>query len=102
MVVPLFSGSGMRVKIIEGMALGKAIITTPIGAEGIAAKNGEEIMLASTAEEFKKAIRNCLQNPTLVDEMGKKARLFAEVHFANREIGKKVLDFYAGLKRLNH
>jgi polysaccharide biosynthesis protein PslH len=35
MIAPLFSGSGMRVKIIEGMALGKTIVTTTIGAEGI-------------------------------------------------------------------
>jgi glycosyltransferase involved in cell wall biosynthesis len=42
MVVPLFSAGGMRVKIIEGMALGKAVISTPIGAEGIAYTEGKE------------------------------------------------------------
>ncbi len=42
MVVPFFSAGGMRVKIIEGMALGKAIISTPIGAEGIAHTEGKE------------------------------------------------------------
>jgi polysaccharide biosynthesis protein PslH len=39
MVVPLFSGSGMRIKIIEGMALGKPIVTTPIGTEGISTQS---------------------------------------------------------------
>src|SRR6218665_1328589 len=46
MIVPLLSGGGMRVKIIEGMALGKIIVTTTLGAEGIAAENNKNIIIA--------------------------------------------------------
>ena len=52
-VVPLLSGSGMRLKILEAMARGKAIVSTPKGAEGIACHNGRDIMmLAGSTEEF--------------------------------------------------
>ena len=47
MLVPLLSGGGMRIKIIEGMALGKAILSTRMGAEGIAVRDGEDIFCAT-------------------------------------------------------
>ena len=52
MVAPLFSGSGMRIKIIEGMALGKPIVTTPIGTEGISTMSGKNILIADNVNEF--------------------------------------------------
>ena len=52
MVVPLFSAGGMRVKIIEGMAMGRAVISTTIGAEGIACTNGLDVLLADDAPTF--------------------------------------------------
>jgi glycosyltransferase involved in cell wall biosynthesis len=56
MVVPLLSGSGMRVKIIEGMAMGKAIVTTSIGKEGIIAQHKKELLVADSAEDFAAAV----------------------------------------------
>ena len=50
MIVPLFSGSGMRIKIIEGMALGKTIVSTEIGAEGIEVSDNENILIATDAD----------------------------------------------------
>ena len=52
MIVPLLSGSGIRIKIIEGMALGKTIITTSIGAEGLDINDGVNILIANTPQEF--------------------------------------------------
>jgi len=60
MVVPLFSGSGMRVKIIEGMALGKTIISTSLGAAGIPCKDGQNILIADTPEAFSEKIIKCI------------------------------------------
>jgi glycosyltransferase involved in cell wall biosynthesis len=50
MVVPLLSGSGMRIKIIEAMAHGKTIVSTTVGAEGIDYKDGENILIADSKE----------------------------------------------------
>jgi glycosyltransferase involved in cell wall biosynthesis len=62
MFVPLFSGSGVRIKIIEGMAMGKAIISTIIGAEGIEYKDGENILIANTPEQFVEKFRFCINH----------------------------------------
>ena len=59
LVVPLFVGSGQRVKIIEAFARNFAIISTTIGAEGLKYTDNESILIANTAEEFKSAIDRC-------------------------------------------
>ena len=49
MIVPLQAGGGLRIKIIEGMALGKTIISTTIGAQGIPYTDQENILIANTS-----------------------------------------------------
>ena len=97
MVVPIFSGSGMRVKIIEGLALGKAIISTSIGVEGIPVENGKQMIIANNRTEFIEALSHLLNNHKKVIDLGQNARNFVESSFDNREIGKKLLLFYKDL-----
>jgi glycosyltransferase involved in cell wall biosynthesis len=73
MVVPLFSGSGIRMKIIEGMSLGKCIISTPSGAEGVICTDRKDIFIESTASGFADTISELLSNPALTLETGKRA-----------------------------
>ena len=94
MVVPLHSGSGMRVKIIEGMALGKPIVSTKIGAEGISVASGENIMLADTPEDFSEKVVLLLENQKLMDEVGARAHLFIQENFDNLVLTEKLADFY--------
>jgi glycosyltransferase involved in cell wall biosynthesis len=94
MVVPLLSGSGMRIKIIEAMALGKAVISTTVGAEGIAYKNGENIIIADSAENFAKAIVDLCTYPEKVKKLGKNARQLIENHYDNALIIEKLISFY--------
>jgi glycosyltransferase involved in cell wall biosynthesis len=95
MIVPLFSGSGMRVKIIEGMALGKAIITTPIGAEGIDVTDGENIYIAENADLFVKKLINLLNNATFAKSISEQAKIFIQNNYDNSVIAKKLLEFYS-------
>jgi polysaccharide biosynthesis protein PslH len=67
MVVPLFSGSGIRIKIVEAMAAGKAIITTAIGAEGINYENGQHLIIAKDARSFTDAIVKVCNDRVLRD-----------------------------------
>lgn len=97
MVVPLFSGSGMRVKIIEGLALGKAIVTTTVGLEGIPAINQKDVLVADNAAQFIESLRDLLNHPNRIKELGANARLLAETHFDNPGIGKRLLNFYSEL-----
>jgi glycosyltransferase involved in cell wall biosynthesis len=86
MLVPLFSGSGIRVKIIEGMALGKCIISTTIGCEGINVTHLENILIANTKEEFIEQMHYCLNKPNSIAEIGANARRFAISNFSKSEI----------------
>jgi glycosyltransferase involved in cell wall biosynthesis len=99
MIVPLRSGGGMRVKIIEGMALGKAIISTSIGAEGIAYTDGENILIADTADEFVTAISRCCSDKTYTEKLGLNARKLIEEKYDNKIITEKLSAFYHKLIR---
>ena len=98
MVVPLFSGSGMRVKIVEGMALEKVIITTSIGTEGIESGNGENIIVADTLDDFIKAIDFIIENKDESYRIGRNARAFINRHYDNRKIAEDLMLFYNNLK----
>ena len=74
MIVPLLSGSGVRVKIIEGMMMSKAIVTTTIGAEGIDVKNGYDIIIADTPIEMADSIVSLVHNDKLAHEIGGNAK----------------------------
>lgn len=97
MIVPLNSGGGMRVKIIEGMAFGKTIISTAIGAEGIDYTNNTDLIIANTEQEFVDAILKCINNQDFADLLGENARKLAETKYDNQLICNKLTDFYSNL-----
>lgn len=97
MVVPLQSGSGMRIKIIEGMALGKAIVSTSIGAEGILCTDGQNIMIADTPVNFYWAIGTLLSNPDMAMKIGNQARLLIENQYTNTKLVGSLICFYQSL-----
>lgn len=94
MIAPLFSGSGMRVKIIEGMALGKTIITTTIGTEGIETTHNQNILIANNAEEYIRHIAQALTNRAQCDLIGKNAMDFVRKHYDARQIARNLIRFY--------
>lgn len=94
MIVPLLSGSGVRVKIVEAMALGRVVITTSVGAEGLAVENGKHLFIADTPEEFLSIIDKCIQTPDLCSIISENARDFISMHHNNELITQKLLDFY--------
>ncbi len=94
MIVPLFSGSGVRIKIIEAMALGKVVITTKIGAEGINYSHKENILIANTAEDFKFAVIEAVSDGNLRKKIAENARFLIETEHDNKKIIEKLLDFY--------
>ncbi len=94
MVVPLFSGSGMRIKIIEGMALGKPIITTKIGTEGISTTSGENIVLAENEDEFVSAVSKLVNDYDFFEKIGKNAIEYIHEKFDNLAAAGALADFY--------
>lgn len=97
MVVPLLSGAGIRVKILEAMELGKTVISTPVGAEGLGAEHGKEILIAETAEDFVYWLERCFREPETVVRIGAAAREFVSSHFRRSVIYRGVLEAYQKL-----
>jgi glycosyltransferase involved in cell wall biosynthesis len=92
MVVPLLSGSGMRIKIMEGLALGKPVITTTIGAEGIEVTDKENIFIADTPEKMIQTIDFCVNNVEKCEKTGKNARKLIENKYTQEIITKDLME----------
>jgi glycosyltransferase involved in cell wall biosynthesis len=73
LLVPLLSGGGVRIKIFQGMAMGKAVVTTPIGVEGIDVSHKEHLLVADDKKEFVEYIRYLLDHPKEIVRLGKNA-----------------------------
>lgn len=99
MIVPLFSGSGMRVKILEGLALGRVILTTSIGVEGIPAKDGEHLFIVDSAADFIEKITFCIDNPQQLKMIGENAKRFVNEHFDNLKIAEALKQHLEVLSR---
>lgn len=94
MIVPLFSGSGMRVKILEGMALEKIVITTSLGKEGIQANHGEHLLEAESPEDFIKCISDVLEGKIDKKCMGANAKEYVATNYNHHLNAKRLLDKY--------
>ena len=97
-IVPLLSGSGIRIKIIESMAMGKAVITTQIGAEGILYDEDVNVIIAENKAKMAEAIRRINENPAFAMEIGKAARKLVEEVYDNRKLIERLLLFYQQIK----
>jgi glycosyltransferase involved in cell wall biosynthesis len=94
-VVPLCSGSGTRLKVLEAMAFGKAIVTTSIGAEGIELEPGRDAIFADDADDFARAVVDLLGNPEAAVRLGAAARTRAEVQYDWHGIEASLRDIYS-------
>ena len=77
LVVPLRLGGGTRLKIVEGMAMGKAIVSTALGAEGIEALPERDILMADEPASFAASVVRLLDDPALAARLGRSARQLA-------------------------
>ncbi|NOZ46926.1 MAG: glycosyltransferase family 4 protein [Chlorobi bacterium] len=97
MVVPLFAGSGMRIKIIEGLAMHKAIVSTRLGVEGIPVTDKKNICLADNKEEFISKISMLIKDDNLFNMISKEAGIFVQKNFDTFTITNNLISFYYSL-----
>jgi glycosyltransferase involved in cell wall biosynthesis len=100
-VVPLLSGGGTRLKILEAMAMQLPIVSTAIGAEGIDCSPGQHLLIADSDQEFARAVVELLQDETRRRTMGQAARTWVCANMdwkIHREQLKKVVLDYARLR----
>jgi glycosyltransferase involved in cell wall biosynthesis len=94
LVAPYFSGGGMRVKIPEAMALGKPVVTSSLGAEGLDVSDGNNIFIAGKKEEYIEKIEKLLLNPDLFVKIGANALAFIRSTFNERMTSERLVEFY--------
>ncbi|MDR1724894.1 MAG: glycosyltransferase family 4 protein [Bacteroidales bacterium] len=94
MVVPLLSGSGVRIKIIEAMSLGKCVIATSIAAEGIPYTDNENIIIANTPLEFANAVAKCFSDKKFIQHIETNAVKLVDANYNINTIAEKLLTLY--------
>ncbi|MBS0270373.1 MAG: glycosyltransferase [Proteobacteria bacterium] len=93
-IVPLRLGGGTRLKIVEGMAMGKAIVSTELGAEGIEAESGRDLLIADEPQAFADAVGRLLAEPELAAQVGQAARKLAVRRYSWNSAAQKLEGFY--------
>ena len=93
-VVPLLSGSGIRVKIIEAMSMGKAVVTTTVGAQGINYTDGENLLIADTPEQFAHHIGRLVADGDLCRRVGEAAARLVAAEYDERVLSQRLIKFY--------
>ena len=89
---PILSGNGMRVKLLEALSMGMAVVTTPLGAQGFRVRHGEELMIAGSPEAFAAATAELLQDGRRRAELGSRARELIRERYDWSVVGRQFLD----------
>ena len=97
-VIPLRIGGGTRLKVLEAMAMSKAIVSTTLGCEGIGLRDGQEAWLADTPAAFAERVLELLRAPEKRRVAGHQARRFVETHYDWRAIAPRLESLYAALR----
>ncbi len=101
-VVPLRMGSGLRNKVIQAMACGKVVIATTEACEGLNVKDGENILIADTSDEFVEKIIKVFNDTELKMKIEKNARKYVEENFSYDIIKEKWINMYEEILNNNH
>ena len=98
-VVPLLSGSGIRVKIIEAMSMGKAVVTTTVGAQGIDYTDGENLLIADTPADFARQIGRLVSDSAYCKRVGEAAARLVAERYDGSALARQLIQFYEEIKR---
>jgi polysaccharide biosynthesis protein PslH len=81
-VVPIRMGSGTRLKVVEGLALGKPVVSTTLGCEGVNVRDGEHLLIGDTAETFALQIVHLFEHPEVGEALGRAGRELTEREYS--------------------
>lgn len=90
--VPLWSGGGTRLKVLEAFAAGRPVVSTSIGAEGIDARHGEHLLIADTPEAFAAAVVQLTTDSDLAGRITSAARLLVEERYGWASVSRRLVD----------
>jgi len=101
-IAPLRFGGGTRLKLLDAWAMGKAIVSTSPGAEGLGGVDGEDLLLAENADRFADAVVRVLRDPALRARLEAGGRAAVETRFSWDVIGRRMSDLYRGVSGLKY
>ncbi len=99
-IAPLRVGGGTRLKILNSWAMGKAVVSTSIGCEGLSAVDGENILIRDDPKEFAQAVLAVLEDESLRRRLGGRGRLTAEELYSWDAIGRQMIDTYLTVAKI--
>jgi glycosyltransferase involved in cell wall biosynthesis len=96
-VCPITDGGGTKLKVLDALAMGKALVADPIACEGIDVKEGESVRFARTAEEYAQVIGELIQDSDQRDRLGQAGRTLVEANYGYKNIGSRLHGVYEQL-----
>jgi len=97
-VCPIMDGGGTKLKVLDALAMGKALVAHEIACEGIQVVDGKTVIFASTPTEYVEAVSGLLKDEEKRVNMGKEARRLAVSTYSYRSIGKRLARLYEGVR----
>jgi glycosyltransferase involved in cell wall biosynthesis len=95
-VAPLILGTGIKNKVLEAMAMGKCVVTTSIGSQGINAVSGEDLIITDDPHEFATWVVSLLRDKQLRQKLGDNARRIIETQYSWKKIAERLDQIFAG------
>ena len=89
-VCPIMNGGGTKLKVLDALAMAKALVAHPIACEGIDVIDGETVLFAQEAEQYVQNIKALFQDPVYCKRMGTRARALAVDKYSYKSIGEKL------------
>lgn len=96
-VIPIRVGGGTRIKILESWALGRAVVTTTLGCEGLDVKDGVNALVRDDPEEFAAAVAQVLDDADLRNRLGREGRATVEARYTWTQVGASIREHYSNL-----
>ena len=93
-VVPLRMGGGTRLKVLDGLAMGKSMVTTALGCEGIDVRDGEHLLVANAAGDFARQVLRLMDDPELGARLGRNGRALVERQYGWASVTDRLESFY--------
>jgi glycosyltransferase involved in cell wall biosynthesis len=100
-IAPLVASAGTNIKILEAMAMGKAIVSTAAGVNGLDLVSGEDLVVASGPEEMARAIQALLEDPAARARLERQARARVERDFGWDAIAARQTRLYRSLSSMS-
>ena len=98
-MVPLRMGSGTRLKVLEGMAMGRPLVSTSLGCEGIATVDGEHLLVADDPASFARGVLRILDDPVLAANLGRNGRALVQMRYSWPSVLQQLEEFMMRARR---